>query len=79
MDFEVEVSTGLENLDSETVELEHDDAEPTESGGGRYAKNMVGFSVDVKVVKNVEGKDQEVLWEEAIKDEAAASEYEEQA
>ncbi len=56
-EFEVEEPLGhVEPADHEhEFEAEENGVEATESGGGRYKKNMVGFSLGVVVTCAVEG------------------------
>jgi len=87
-EFEMEEEWELpEGADPETVGLVEFDAEATESGGGRYAKNMIGCIAKVVIRwknKAKPGKDGEPTKEEKINedtitlhDELQASGFEE--
>ncbi len=78
--FDIEQDTGLGEVElkaGEEVEVEADTPEPSESGGGRYAKNMVGFSVNVSVYKVLKSGEKVEIWQGEIADNMPASGFDE--
>jgi hypothetical protein len=62
----------VKDLDLNDADVDFDDPEETESGGGRYAKNLIGASVSYKInIGDV------ILYEGSAEDSVAASEFEE--
>jgi hypothetical protein len=59
-DIEAEVGVDEDSKDGDEYEVEVGSYEETESGGGRYAANKVGFSLDGKVVRRRDGKETEI-------------------
>jgi len=71
-----------ENIDWGSLDLSDHMLDESESGGGRYAANMVGFegtcTITGKRTKPLKDGDDTVEFEVSIQDACKASEYEEQ-
>lgn len=76
--FDVDTSFDLQPLKKKLTEgdvsVDFDDPEETQSGGGRYAKNMVGFQLSVNV--DIDGEATQTF---TVEDAVQASAYEEVA
>lgn len=76
------VLDSMDDIDGESLEMDAGDAEEYESGGGRYAKNMVGFDLTCTFKGNrkkaSKGKPKEFEFEVILHEDEQASAYEEQ-
>jgi hypothetical protein len=82
--FDVDINLLDSNADLEEhkeegheLEAEFDEGEVTESGGGRYKKNLIGFKVEYTVKCSCQKEGEEPLVTGTAEDNMAASGYDE--
>lgn len=73
---QVDVPEGHEG-EGHDLELEHDDPEVVESGGGRYAKNMIGVSFECRIRCSCQAKEADPLVTVTVEDSTNAGSFEE--
>lgn len=72
--FQVERGVELKDVDDGSdLTVEVSSCEPSETGGGRYKKNMIGFDLEF-TIKDKEGRS---VVDDSIHDEVSASSFEE--
>jgi hypothetical protein len=79
IDTEVEIEGWQSGDKFDGLEIEETSIESTESGGGRYAKNMIGYKLDLKVTGKLArgGKKIDFEAEDSVEDSLQASAFDE--